>query len=97
MSDMSDYFLLAEETDNRYNEVDGNFNNNRKKINDNKWKLSHKWMILRMLYNEYCPICAGRDIKSKMIERNGKYGKFEGCSRYPNCKYTQYSKENYGI
>jgi len=28
-----------------------------------------------------CPVC-----NSVMILRNGKYGKFYGCSRYPYCK-----------
>lgn len=31
-----------------------------------------------------CPRCSG-----DLIERNGKYGKFIGCSNYPKCKYTQ--------
>lgn len=31
-----------------------------------------------------CPKCGGR-----LIEKNGKYGKFLGCSGYPQCKYTQ--------
>jgi hypothetical protein len=30
-----------------------------------------------------CPRCG-----SQLVERNGKYGKFIGCSNYPNCKYT---------
>ncbi len=30
-----------------------------------------------------CPKCGGN-----LVERNGKYGKFIGCSRYPKCKYT---------
>lgn len=34
--------------------------------------------------NMICPKC-----KSKLIERNGKYGKFIGCSNYPKCKYTK--------
>ena len=33
--------------------------------------------------NRICPKCGG-----KLVERNGKYGKFIGCSNYPNCKYT---------
>ncbi len=33
--------------------------------------------------NMICPKCGG-----KLVERNGKYGKFIGCSNYPNCKYT---------
>jgi len=33
--------------------------------------------------NMICPKCGG-----KVVERNGKYGNFIGCSNYPNCKYT---------
>lgn len=29
-----------------------------------------------------CPRCGG-----KLVERNGQYGKFWGCSNYPNCKF----------
>lgn len=31
-----------------------------------------------------CPKCGG-----SLVERSGKYGKFYGCSNYPNCKFTQ--------
>lgn len=31
-----------------------------------------------------CPKCNG-----VLIKRSGKYGKFIGCSTYPNCKYTR--------
>ena len=31
-----------------------------------------------------CPVCGG-----KLIERNGKYGNFLGCEKYPKCKYTR--------
>lgn len=30
-----------------------------------------------------CPKCGGT-----LVARNGKYGKFYGCSNYPKCKYT---------
>lgn len=30
-----------------------------------------------------CPRCGGT-----LVERKGKYGKFYGCSNYPNCKFT---------
>ena len=30
-----------------------------------------------------CPICG-----SELIIRKGIYGKFYGCSKYPNCKFT---------
>jgi len=29
-----------------------------------------------------CPRCGG-----KLVEREGKYGKFFGCSNYPDCKF----------
>ena len=29
-----------------------------------------------------CPICGGQ-----LVERNGKYGKFWGCSNYPKCTF----------
>ena len=31
-----------------------------------------------------CPKCGGN-----LVERNGKYGNFIGCSNYPKCRYTQ--------
>lgn len=31
-----------------------------------------------------CPKCG-----NKLVERNGKYGNFMGCSNYPKCKYTR--------
>lgn len=32
--------------------------------------------------NNVCPSCDG-----KLVERNGKHGKFTGCSNYPKCKF----------
>ncbi|WP_427910336.1 topoisomerase DNA-binding C4 zinc finger domain-containing protein [Peribacillus muralis] len=32
----------------------------------------------------HCPVC-----DSKMIEREGKNGKFYGCSRFPSCRGTK--------
>ncbi|MBR6410316.1 MAG: NERD domain-containing protein [Clostridia bacterium] len=34
-----------------------------------------------------CPRCGG-----KLVERNGRYGKFFGCSNYPNCRFIQNSR-----
>ena len=31
-----------------------------------------------------CPTCG-----SKLLEKNGKYGKFLGCTNYPNCRFTK--------
>lgn len=33
---------------------------------------------------EKCPDCGG-----DLIEKNGKYGKFLGCSNYPKCRFTK--------
>jgi len=33
---------------------------------------------------ETCPECGGN-----LVERNGKYGIFLGCSKYPKCKFTK--------
>ena len=38
--------------------------------------------------NMICPKCG-----NKLIERNGKYGEFIGCSNYPKCKYTASNKK----
>lgn len=34
--------------------------------------------------NMICPKCG-----NELVERNGKYGKFIGCSNYPKCKYIK--------
>lgn len=36
--------------------------------------------------NTKCPKCGGQ-----LVEREGKYGNFIGCSNFPKCKYTQKS------
>lgn len=36
-----------------------------------------------------CPRCGG-----KLVLRNGKNGRFYGCSNYPNCKFTKNTEEN---
>ena len=39
------------------------------------------------IQNGICPRCGG-----KLVYRNGKYGPFQGCSNYPDCKFIL--KEN---
>ena len=34
-----------------------------------------------------CPRCGG-----KLVERNGQYGTFYGCSNYPRCKFILKNK-----
>lgn len=38
----------------------------------------------QLILDGICPRCG-----AKLIERNGKNGKFIGCSNYPNCKFTK--------
>lgn len=44
---------------------------------------SYKQSVDDALDNHLCPYC-----KAPLILRNGKFGKFYGCSNYPRCKYT---------
>ncbi len=34
--------------------------------------------------DDSCPKCG-----SRLLEKNGKFGKFLGCSNYPNCRFTK--------
>lgn len=45
-------------------------------------KISNKESVNNMI----CPECG-----NKLVERNGKYGKFIGCSNYPKCIYIKKS------
>lgn len=56
-----------------------------KEIRKNHVKSIHRTVVERQikLKNFICPICNG-----KLKLRNGRSGKFYGCSNYPNCKFT---------
>jgi DNA topoisomerase-1 len=45
-----------------------------------------------VLTGEKCPDC-GADL----IERQGRFGKFIGCSKYPACKYIQKNEKKIGV
>ena len=49
----------------------------QKRAEREEWKREHT-------SSETCPLCGGT-----MYIREGKYGKFLGCSNYPNCKGTR--------
>jgi len=60
-------------------------------IIDKKRRKNHVKMIKEKIKNNIdkanemvCPKCG-----SDLVERNGKYGTFKGCSNYPKCKYTK--------
>lgn len=60
---------------NRYDNKD-----RRKHVKDIKEHVHNKEMLIR---NGICPKCRG-----KLIQRNGRYGTFYGCSNYPKCRYV---------
>lgn len=37
---------------------------------------------------ETCPDC-GKEEKGEIVIRDGRYGRFKSCSRYPDCKFTE--------
>lgn len=38
----------------------------------------------KRVMSKHCPQCGG-----ELVLRNGKYGKFHGCSNFPECRYTK--------
>lgn len=38
----------------------------------------------RKIESNICPKCGGR-----LVLRNGKYGQFKGCNKFPKCKFTE--------
>lgn len=50
--------------------------NHNRQVHDNQRERQQK------IDNGICPRCGGT-----LILRNGKYGRFYGCSNYPNCKF----------
>ncbi len=56
------------------------FKSNREHISSIKTDLKENE---KKVQNGICPKCGGN-----LIKRNGKYGSFLGCSKYPECKYT---------
>lgn len=57
-----------------------------KKIRKQHIKNIHRQIKMKeeLANSMICPKCG-----SKLVERNGKYGKFIGCSNFPKCKYTR--------
>jgi DNA topoisomerase I len=43
------------------------------------------------ILSELCPRCPeeGRDPPGHLVEKLGRYGRFIGCEKYPECKYTR--------
>lgn len=60
-------------------------------ITDTNSRKEHVKEIRNNLQEKYemeksmiCPRCGG-----KLVEKNGRYGRFIGCSNYPKCRYTK--------
>ena len=53
----------------------------KKHVKNIRTKLNHNRELEK---NMICPKCG-----NGLVERNGKYGKFIGCSNYPKCKYIK--------
>ena len=53
----------------------------KRHVRDIRTKISNENELAQ---NMICPRCG-----SKLVERNGRYGKFIGCSGYPKCKYIK--------
>lgn len=51
---------------------------------------NHKYAVQQKVYNRNAQIEAGicPNCGAELVRRNGRYGSFIGCSRYPQCKFT---------
>ena len=65
-------------------------------IIDEKARIEHTHSVQQtqirkrqMIENRICPQC-----HSTLVERQGKYGRFLGCSNYPKCRYTRNLGDN---
>lgn len=60
---------------------------NRNNITDKSKRKEHIKNIRENIMDNNltkCPKCGGQ-----LVERNGQYGRFYGCSNYPKCRYTK--------
>lgn len=59
-------------------------------IIDKDIRNSHKYSVQQKEYNRNAQIEAGicPNCGAKLVQRQGRYGSFIGCSHYPQCKFT---------
>ena len=77
--------LAVEKIDNIYNEIMLNRITDEETINDHNYNvIKYKEYKEKIANSGICPRCGG-----KLLLKNGKYGKFYGCSKYPKCKYIK--------
>lgn len=57
---------------------------------DKKVRNNHKYEVRQKIYNRNTQIEAGicPNCGAELVRRNGRYGSFIGCSRYPQCKFA---------
>lgn len=77
--------IIQEELDNIYNVLEPISNNITDELRE-----KHKQIVINSINkseenisNNICPLCG-----NTLVRRNGKFGKFMGCTNYPKCKYT---------
>ena len=58
-------------------------------VNDTSKIELQKETAIKIKNNEICPYC-GNDL----VIKNGKYGRFYACSKYPSCRYTKNIKDD---
>lgn len=59
-------------------------------ITDKEVRHNHKYAVRQKINNRNIQIEAGicPNCGAELVRRNGRYGSFIGCSRYPHCKFT---------
>jgi predicted RNA-binding Zn-ribbon protein involved in translation (DUF1610 family) len=73
-TELNEIFEILLQINEKYNHAKSNHVRNVKHtIKDKETSISSR----------VCPSCGGA-----LVVRNGKYGKFYGCSNYPNCRFT---------
>lgn len=62
----------------------------RANITDKDVRHNHKYAVQQKIHNRNAQIEAGicPNCGAELVRRNGRYGPFIGCSRYPLCKFT---------
>lgn len=84
ISSYSEEVLTSEQVSRIYSMLlDANVVDKQERKSHNKEVLTQAVKKEIKVANGICPRCGG-----KLVERKGKYGRFWGCSNYPNCKFT---------
>lgn len=66
--------ILNSNVDKTFSNITSHIKSSKEKQHSNEVKI----------HNNICPRCG-----KKLVIRNGKYGRFYGCSNYPHCRFTK--------